>query len=105
MFDDIGPNAWLLTAGTLTVGTGSITATLGTDQAFYFCDSSDSGPTCAYVTSLYTSVSIGTYTSGASVFTPMSFADAFLPADTCTVAIVETPPPPASEFVWLVKPT
>lgn len=74
-------------AGTLTVGPGSITATLDPNESVYFCSTSS----CTQQASLYVASS-GTYTSGSSVlFGTGSGQSGFtqLPAGIYTVAIFD----------------
>lgn len=85
-------------AGTLTVGSGSITATLGTDQVVYFCATSVSATTCDGTNNLYSGLSSGTYADGTSVMRRSPFGAVPLPTGTYNVAIVESPPAPGSPF-------
>ena len=75
-------------AGTLTVGAGSITATLDSNESVYFCNTSS----CNGTTALYVSSS-GTFTTGSQVLFATGSGQTGLtqlPAGTYTVVILTT---------------
>lgn len=76
-------------AGTLTVGAGSITAALDSNESVYFCNTSS----CNGTTALYVSSS-GTFTTGSQVLFATGSGQTGLtqlPAGTYTVVILTTP--------------